>query len=248
MQFRFALRLFAIALTFLVIGLAQPASIYATSAAPTDEERTKSAQYSPNELCISGIAGLNIANELAKTNAKQAKEKYEYAAKMFWLAAERGDALAQQNLGNLYHDGLGVPQSYEQAFMWFRKAAVQGLYPAQSQIGLMYEYGLGIRQDFAEAAKWYQAAALQHYPPAQAKLGAFYAQGMGVPKNLLLAHMWLNLGAAAGDRRAFDDRNRVAKLLTPEQLTEAQAMARDWIKQHPSKCMIEGTCLPLEFK
>jgi TPR repeat protein len=40
--------------------------------------------------------------------------------------AERGDAKAQFNLGQIYDTGLGVPQDVVQAVAWWRKAADQG--------------------------------------------------------------------------------------------------------------------------
>jgi len=40
--------------------------------------------------------------------------------------AERGDAEAQDILGNMYYNGQGVPQDYKEAARWYRKAAEQG--------------------------------------------------------------------------------------------------------------------------
>jgi len=42
------------------------------------------------------------------------------------LAAERGLADAQFNLGIMYGNGEGVTQGYVQAYMWLRLAAVLG--------------------------------------------------------------------------------------------------------------------------
>ncbi len=38
------------------------------------------------------------------------------------MAAEQGYALAQTNLGFMYHLGRGVPQDYSKAHMWFNLA------------------------------------------------------------------------------------------------------------------------------
>jgi TPR repeat protein len=40
-------------------------------------------------------------------------------------AADQGLGFAQNSLGNMYHDGQGVPQNYAQALAWFRMAAEQ---------------------------------------------------------------------------------------------------------------------------
>ncbi len=45
------------------------------------------------------------------------------AAKWYRLAAERGDAVVQHNLGVSYRDSLGVPWDYAQAHIWFNLAA-----------------------------------------------------------------------------------------------------------------------------
>jgi TPR repeat protein len=56
--------------------------------------------------------------------------------------ADQGNALAQFNLGLLYHEGRGVSQDYAQAVTWFRKAADQGDAEAQAALGAMYANGL----------------------------------------------------------------------------------------------------------
>ena len=48
---------------------------------------------------------------------------------VYWykLAAEQGHASAQFNLGELYREGLGVPQDDKTWVKWTRLAAQQGL-------------------------------------------------------------------------------------------------------------------------
>jgi TPR repeat protein len=50
----------------------------------------------------------------------------QQALKWYHLAAERGDASAQVNLGVLYERGEDVPQDYVQAQLWFTLADVNG--------------------------------------------------------------------------------------------------------------------------
>jgi hypothetical protein len=63
---------------------------------------------------------------------------------------------------------------------------------------------------------------------AQYDLGVLYANGRGVPQDYILAHMWLNLSAAKGDQQASEARRTVAAQMSPEQLAEAQKLAREW--------------------
>ena len=88
-------------------------------------------------------------------------------------------------------------------------------------------------QDYAAVTKWYLAAAERGAIAAQANLGTLYANGWGVARDDVLAHMWLNLavsGAKSGKfrRRLIRKRDSVAGRLTPERITEAQRLARDW--------------------
>jgi hypothetical protein len=53
-----------------------------------------------------------------------------------------------------------------------------------------------------------------------------YALGQGVAKDDVRAHMWLNLGATSGTADAVDARNTWERLMTQQQISQAQQMAR----------------------
>jgi hypothetical protein len=42
------------------------------------------------------------------------------------MAAEQGNAAAQNHLGSLYADGRGVPQDYAEAYFWLSLASASG--------------------------------------------------------------------------------------------------------------------------
>ena len=48
---------------------------------------------------------------------------YATALKEWKPLAEKGDAVAQYNLGQMYRNGDGVPQDYTEAVRWWRLAA-----------------------------------------------------------------------------------------------------------------------------
>ena len=50
-------------------------------------------------------------------------------------SAEQGNADAQNNLGCMYQNGLGVEQDDAKAMEWYQKAAEQGHTAAQSNLG-----------------------------------------------------------------------------------------------------------------
>lgn len=119
-------------------------------------------------------------------------------AAWYLKAAERGDALAQSELGLLYATGRGVPQDYGQAVAWFRKAGDQGNATAQFNLGTAYRSGQGVPQDYTQAAEWYRKAADQGLATAQFHLGLRYFRGQGVPQDYAQAEAWYRKAAEQG--------------------------------------------------
>ena len=122
---------------------------------------------------------------------------------------------------------------YATALREWRSLAEQGDAGAQSNLGIMYDNGQGVTQDYAEAVKWYRKAAEQGNAGAQNNLGLMYDQGQGVSQDYAQAHMWFNLAASRlppGEDRdaAVNNRDIVAKRMTPAQISEAQKLSREW--------------------
>jgi TPR repeat protein len=164
---------------------------------------------------------------------------YATALRLARPPAEAGDARAQSVLGRLYHGGYGVAQDYNEAAAWLRRAADQGDPKAQLNLGVMYSEGQGVPQDYVQAAEWYRRAANQGEPHAQYNLGIFYATGEAGEIDRVRAYMWLSLASAqfpvsdARRRTAVTSRDLVVKLMTREQIAEAQRRARDWKPKEP---------------
>jgi TPR repeat protein len=79
-----------------------------------------------------------------------------YDAAFFWyrLAAEKGFAGSQNNLGDLYERGKGVEESFGDAVYWYTQAAMQGEPVAYFSLGTCFLKGIGVRQDYKQAAFW----------------------------------------------------------------------------------------------
>lgn len=75
-------------------------------------------------------------------------------------AAQNGDPVAQNALGQRYATGEGVKLSEAEAVRWFTKAAEQGYVPAQSKLGALYYSGRGVPQDLTHAYFWMVVARL----------------------------------------------------------------------------------------
>ena len=137
-----------------------------------------------------------------------------------------------------YEDGLAAfnRQDYAAALAKWRRAAQQGDALAQYGVGLMYDEGKGVAQDYKESVRWYQQAAQQGYAKAQYNLGISYGKGEGVAQNYLRAHMWLNLAAIGGDADAVKSRDITARKMTPQQVAEAQNLARECQARNFKNC------------
>ena len=96
----------------------------------------------------------------------------------------------------------------------------------------MYYYGKGVPQDYAEAVRWWWEAAEQGNADSQFNLGWMYKEGQGVPRDSGTAYFWFNVAAATvngEDQKKFsEERDAVAGTLTPQQIAEAQRLAREW--------------------
>ena len=133
-------------------------------------------------------------------------------------------------------DAARARGDYATALRIWRARAEQGNANAQVNLGAMYYLGYGVAQDYAEAVKWNRLAASQGNLTAQSNLGAMYALGLGVAKDDVRAHMWLNLGATTGDGDAVDARNTWERLMTQQQIAQAQKMARECQQRNFKGC------------
>ena len=136
--------------------------------------------------------------------AADARGDYATALRLLRPLAEKGDPVAQFNLGGLYADGAGVPQDYAEAVKWYRLAAEQGSAGAQNSLGAMYENGRGVAKDYVQAHKWYNLAAAHIFPAPTDKV------------------------SNALRDKFVKSRDLVAAKMTPAQITEAQKLAREW--------------------
>ena len=157
------------------------------------------------------------------------------AVKWYRKAAQQGDAGAQWSLGICYCNGLGVPLDYTEAVQWYRKAAEQGNAAAQACLGWSYENGQGVLRDYVEAVNWYHKAADQGNPIAENDLGSCYANGNGVIRDYVQAYKWDNLASAQGVERAKLFLPILEQRMTPEQIAEAQQLAREFKPRHTTE-------------
>ncbi len=153
------------------------------------------------------------------------------AVAWFRRAAEQDLMEAQFTLGLCYANGRGVDTSPSEAVKWYRKSAARGYVDAEAELGACYLEGTGVAKDPPEGVKWLQQAAEKGSVSAQGKLARCYEKGTGTPKDNVQSYKWYALAAAQDDALGADFRMNLAKLeslMTPEQVTEAQRLAREF--------------------
>jgi len=127
-------------------------------------------------------------------------------------------------------------KDYATAITKFRSSAEKGDVRSQNALGVMYENGRGVAQDYAEAVRWYRLAAQQGDPIAQHNLSAMYLNGQGVSQDYVRAHMWSNIVAVSGVKQSIEYRDKIASRMTPQQIEQAQRMARECMASNFTKC------------
>ena len=87
---------------------------------------------------------------------------------------------------------------------------------------------------YVEAMKWYRLGAAQGDLVAQTAIGVAYLLGAGVSQDHVTAYAWLSVATAQLDTEADDElpdarelRNRLAELLTADQIAEGERLACD---------------------
>jgi TPR repeat protein len=72
-------------------------------------------------------------------------------------------------------------------------------------------------------------------PKPSNNLGVSYHRGEGVPQDYVQAHMWSNLAASLFSATEAEKRDKAVKFrnlavskMTPDQIAEAQRLAREW--------------------
>lgn len=155
-----------------------------------------------------------------------AKSDRNEAVKWFRKVAEQGHVEAQYELGCCYEESA---DSYNSCF-------ANSLAKRQAD-------ELAKVRDNAEAVNWYRKAAEHGHAKAQYRLGCRYRDGRGVTKNLVEAYKWLNLAWEKwkeegrsrelrwDEKSAGEDRDKLAALMSPNEIAEAQRLAREFKPQ-----------------
>ena len=124
---------------------------------------------------------------------------YANALEQLKILAEADDAKAQNNLGYMYLNGIGVEKDFKKAFHWYRKSATQGVAEAQHSLGFIYAEGLGTAAVPTLALKWYRLAAEQGLSQAQFNLAYMHENSIGIRRDDEEVLKWYTAAAQQGN-------------------------------------------------
>lgn len=89
---------------------------------------------------------------------------------------EIGPAIVDYKAGQMFLDGVRVPQNHPEALRLFRLSAGKGLADAQYELARMYQKGQGAPPGNAQAYTWYFLAAEQGIEKAKAEIAIIAPQ------------------------------------------------------------------------
>ena len=165
------------------------------------------------------------------------------AVKWYRMAAERGCADAQTNLGVCYELGYGIPQDFTEAARWYRMASAQDCADAQNKLIVGIQSGLIVPLDSDEEWKWYlreehsrvaksfRKGAERGEAEQQFGLGVCYEIGMGCRKDIVEAYKWLKLATAQDRKEAAKRLTSLLSTMTPDQIQEGERRIREFREQ-----------------
>jgi uncharacterized protein len=117
-------------------------------------------------------------------------------------AMENDDPKSMTLLGELYANGLGVPEDIAKASKWYELAAARGDPNAMFALAIFSIKGQGVPRDRDKSAKWLAAAAKLDHPIAAYDLALLYMEGELFPQDFTRAAELMRIAADAGNPQA----------------------------------------------
>ena len=171
------------------VAPAAPVPPMAPGVAPGAKPQHGASLIDPMAVGAIGARGATIASVQAGAQFAQLK-----------AGAEKGDAVAQFELGSRLVEGRGIARDPAAAIVWLEKASAQGLPQAQYRLGAIYEKGVGAARDLYKARDHYVKAAQQGHVRAMHNLAVIEAEGVEGKPDYTDAAQWFRRAADFGVR------------------------------------------------
>lgn len=154
--------------------------------------------------------------------------------KMQMVNAEKGNAEAQYDIGEMYEKGSGVATDAKKAFSWFEKSANQGHVKAQLKVAYMYYKGVGVELNLAKAHNIMENPANEGNVRAQFYLGQMYEKGDGVKPDLDEAFTWYSRSSLGGYKPADEALSELKKSMANRTHKDEETAVKNLTKAMPS--------------
>ena len=184
------------ALVAIALALALNQSAFAQSGAP------RPPVAKPNRVTAPGESAAPVAPTGPPPDMAYGAFQRGYFITAFSLATDRitndGDPKAMTLLGELYAEGLGVPQDDRRAAEWYRLAAARGDSNAMFALAMFALNGRAGPRDRDASTRWLAAAAKLGHPLAAYDLALLYVEGQMFPQDFSRAAELLRIAAQGG--------------------------------------------------
>jgi TPR repeat protein len=178
-----------------------------------------------------GDADAQLRVGAAYDYGKGAPRDASEAMKWYRLAAERGNADAQNSVGSV----LQAEKRYEEALPWYEKASAQGHALATNNLAYLHDLGLGVKQDRHKGFELYSRAADLGWAEAMWNIANMYGAGQLGEKDMVSACVWAMRArkfSAPHERQLQNHLGRVIpqleRMLSPEQLASCNQQSGNW--------------------
>lgn len=155
------------------------------------------------------------------------KQDYQQAFKWFSRAAQYGRLDAQYKLGLMYELGVGVKQDYRRAARYYQAVARKGYAHGQFRFGQLFLQGKGVRQNPVKACAWMSVARQNFLNSMPKTVTADDNADPALPVDTLQSS---DIFAPIHLKLIETELESLQASLSPEQLQEAQQLAREYLK------------------
>ena len=129
------------------------------------------------------ISSESVTDTVNRAQALDRAKRYSEAAPLFERGCTGGSALACNQLGFLYEEGLGVPKTPAKSIPLYTKGCDLDSEVACFNLAVMYNQGIGTKQDYGKAATLYSKSCDAADAAACNSLGVMYHSGHGVSQD-----------------------------------------------------------------
>ena len=172
-----------------------------------------------------GKVGKKGQNEYEQGQAALVAQDYKTAVTQFALAANKGHAGAQYQVGLCYEEGKGVDESRSEALKWFKQAAENGNADAMYKVGESYRFGED-GEVFAVELHVEELEERQIADGAAAAVGSYYeVEDLNI--DMIEAVKWYRKAAKGGNQNAkafIDSMKDVSDTLKAAEKGDVEAM------------------------